>query len=304
MEYFGCDQYIQNNLVGQGYDGAGNMAGIKSGVQARIRSRNKHATYIHCKSHNLNLSIIHSCTEVPIRNLYNIVEHILRFITASPQRFSVYKQLNASKKSIRTFCPTRWHHHSQSIALFIEQYDVILETLEEISTNANTQTRSEALSLHNSLLNFDIIIAGQISATILSHLIPLVDELQLVKCDLVKASFKAQELINFYQARRNSPNMYDSIWIKASEIAERNDIDVKMPRVVKRQVYSNNTPSTSVKEHFRLNVFIPFLDHLINELNSRLCSPLPRLKAQYLMPSKLDQLTDDYWNDIKKNTVI
>ena len=31
----------------------------------------------------------------------------------------------------------------------------------------------------------------------------------------------------------------------------------------------------------------------------RLCKPLPRLKAQYLMPTRLHQLTDDIWRDIK-----
>jgi hypothetical protein len=40
---------------GQGYDGAGNMAGRLSGVAARIQETNEKALYVHCNSHRLNL---------------------------------------------------------------------------------------------------------------------------------------------------------------------------------------------------------------------------------------------------------
>ena len=46
-------------------------------------------------------------------------------------------------------------------------------------------------------------------------------------------------------------------------------------------------------------VYIPFIDHIISELDDRLCAPLPRLKAQYLVPSRLHQLTDQIWEEIK-----
>ena len=38
-------------LRGQGYDGAGNMAGKKSGVSSRILKLNDKALYVHCFNH-------------------------------------------------------------------------------------------------------------------------------------------------------------------------------------------------------------------------------------------------------------
>ena len=50
-----------SNLRGQGYNGAGNMAGKKSGVSSRILKLNDKALYVHCFNHRLNLVIAKSC---------------------------------------------------------------------------------------------------------------------------------------------------------------------------------------------------------------------------------------------------
>ena len=45
------------NIRGQGYDGAANMASEKVGVQGRIRREAPLAIYVHCSGHALNLVI-------------------------------------------------------------------------------------------------------------------------------------------------------------------------------------------------------------------------------------------------------
>ena len=47
---------------GQGYDGAGNMAGKCSGAAARIKQQYPNAPYVHCGSHVLNLCVASACT--------------------------------------------------------------------------------------------------------------------------------------------------------------------------------------------------------------------------------------------------
>ena len=44
-----------NELRGQGYDGASTMAGERSGVQKKIRDKQKKALYTHCAGHSLIL---------------------------------------------------------------------------------------------------------------------------------------------------------------------------------------------------------------------------------------------------------
>ena len=45
------------NLRGQGYDGAGNMAGKKSGVSSRILKLNDETLYVHCFNRQLFLRL-------------------------------------------------------------------------------------------------------------------------------------------------------------------------------------------------------------------------------------------------------
>ena len=64
-------------LIAQGYDGASVMSSSKNGVQAKVREKYPNATYIHCRSHVLNLAISSGCKNVPsIRNLFDSVEKL------------------------------------------------------------------------------------------------------------------------------------------------------------------------------------------------------------------------------------
>ena len=68
-----------NNLRGQAYDGAGNMAGRVNGTAVRIMSSFPLAIYVHCASHCLNLAVIASVEEVAVRNMIGIVNRVSTF---------------------------------------------------------------------------------------------------------------------------------------------------------------------------------------------------------------------------------
>lgn len=53
-------------LRGQGYDRARVMSGHVSGVQSRIREMSPKAVYVHCRSHNLNSVVAHSCKRIKV----------------------------------------------------------------------------------------------------------------------------------------------------------------------------------------------------------------------------------------------
>ena len=74
---------------------------------------------------------------------------------------------------------------------------------------------------------------------------------------------------------------------------------VGRPRIAGRQQHRNNVPAPTDKDYWRLNLFLPFMDHLSTGLEDRLCMPQPRLKAQYLLSNKVAQLTPAIWADIK-----
>ena len=64
---------------GQGYDGAGNMAGKFSGVAARILQSYEKAVYVHCGSHILNLCVASSYQIEMIRNMMDNVRSVSDF---------------------------------------------------------------------------------------------------------------------------------------------------------------------------------------------------------------------------------
>ena len=53
------------------------------------------------------------------------------------------------------------------------------------------------------------------------------------------------------------------------KIAERMNASVVAPRSCKRQVYRANAPSNDVGSYFKINIAIPFLDLLLQELSKR-----------------------------------
>nr|XP_047135327.1 zinc finger MYM-type protein 1-like [Hydra vulgaris] len=80
--------------VGQGYDGAGNMAGNCSGAAVRIKTIYPKALYVHCGSHVLNLCVANACNIQIVSNMMSNVRVISQFFNFSPKRFDVLKKKN------------------------------------------------------------------------------------------------------------------------------------------------------------------------------------------------------------------
>ena len=83
LESFNLD--IQN-CRGQGYDGAGAVAGKVNGLAALFLKDNPKALYTHCASHRLNLAICSSYNIVSVRNLMSTVKDVTYFFKFSPIR--------------------------------------------------------------------------------------------------------------------------------------------------------------------------------------------------------------------------
>ena len=108
-----------HNMVGQGFDGAANMSGNTRGVQARIKQYAPGTTYVHCRSHKLNLAVGNSCTVLPIRNMYDIASmsyifligsKLLSFISSSPRRIQIYLDQvpeDIDPKTFEAFLPNK-----------------------------------------------------------------------------------------------------------------------------------------------------------------------------------------------------
>ena len=100
---------------GQGYDGAGSMAGRVKGVAARISAIYKFAVYTHCFSHALNLSVMRIINVKYVKEMFDNCKVISEFFNNSPKRYELFSTIlkqtvpdaTTSTKLIN-ICRTRW----------------------------------------------------------------------------------------------------------------------------------------------------------------------------------------------------
>ncbi|XP_046845620.1 uncharacterized protein LOC124439439 [Xenia sp. Carnegie-2017] len=86
---------------GQGYDGAGSVAGCTNGLAAQILKLNPKALYTHCYSHRLNLSI---CDSLSIRVVNDMLKHVnnaTNFIKISQTRNIPFENIYVIQKQTR-----------------------------------------------------------------------------------------------------------------------------------------------------------------------------------------------------------
>lgn len=287
-------------MVGQGYDGAPNMNGNHKGVKAHINQHHKHAVYVHCRNHQLNLAICKSCQVPVVRTMYETSSEVLTFITASPKRLQVYLG-HSDNTRLKKFCATRWSTKTDSIHVLLENLSPILNTLEDLQEDDDAKTRSNATSLYNSITSFTFIVSLVMVEAPMQHLVPLCNMLQDTQANLLNAAAHASSTIKVLEKKRNEG--FQALWDKACQLADDLDIKVGMPRQAKRQGHRSNVPSVSPEQYWRLNLFYPFLDHLLSELRDRLCTPQPRLAAQLLLPPNIKDLTTTAWEGIKEEFI-
>ncbi|WAR08074.1 P52K-like protein, partial [Mya arenaria] len=99
----------------------------------------------------------------------------------------------------------------------------------------------------------------------------------------------------FFQAERNDDEVWNSLFQKAVDIAS--DVDVIPARRYGRQQNRPNAPGNT-SEFWKRNMYLPFVDHLLVELETRLMQDHGRSCAQKLLPSKNDGLPRESIDDV------
>ena len=98
------------------------MSGIHRGVQARIRERIPTALYVHCNAHVLNLTIVHSSSDVSVRTMQEITfafqysSKMDKFEQELCRNNAVKCKLDGKSK-LKTLCETRWFSRANEIQL-------------------------------------------------------------------------------------------------------------------------------------------------------------------------------------------
>ena len=90
-----------------------------------------------------------------------------------------------------------------------------------------------------------------------------------------------------FQSDRNDYVLWDRLYEKAVSLAEAIGVDPSVPRRHGRQANRPNAPADTPSQYWKVNMFLPFLDHLVVELNTCMLKPHGRFTAQFLLPTKV-----------------
>ena len=83
-----------HDIVGECFDGASNMSGVRKGVAARMKECSPRGVYVHCYAHILNLAIQDTMSDVePLRNALGTLQSLYNFLEGSPKRHAVFNSV-------------------------------------------------------------------------------------------------------------------------------------------------------------------------------------------------------------------
>ncbi|GFQ84665.1 uncharacterized protein TNCT_411341 [Trichonephila clavata] len=208
-----CDELNldMTKCVGQGYDGAANMAGHLSGVQTRIRENYPKARYIHCASHRLNLALSNVMSVPAIRNCLGVVSQVVNLFRNHSNANKIFQETiqehapDSKKKRLLRLCDTRFIERHDSIIVFLELFECIVMALEEIAQRTWTIS-STASTLHSASQKSEFLVSIVVWEKLFSLTLPLSIFLQNKSSDLVSAVKYANEVLSSLRQMRETAN--------------------------------------------------------------------------------------------------
>jgi hypothetical protein len=91
----------------------------------------------------------------------------------------------------------------------------------------------------------------------------------------------------------------DGVYSHCCRIAAKLDVAPAVPRICQRQQHRSNSQYSDPEEYFKVTVLIPFLDHLIADLNSRFSKHLQKAsRLEAVLPTSISEKSS--FEDIKE----
>ena len=267
-------QYIR----GQGFDGASAMSGIHLGVQKRIcEALGKEAVYVHCSSHSLNLALSDSCSIPAIRNTLGTINEVINFVTKSAIRLNILKNTIHNKYSnapssykLLKYCETRFIQRHESVFRFVELFECVVNTLGIIEVDGDAKSASKANMYLKAIMESTFIVAMFVLEEILSSTAKVSKYFQDPQCDLAAAlNYIDTCVLCLNDWRLNASINFAKRYKKAEAVTLQNDLQISTPGIAARQKNRSNILAANPEEYFRMNVYIPFLDHILMNLKER-----------------------------------
>lgn len=288
-----CEKILQHldavdlpltHVIGQSYDGAGNMSGKYQGLQARIREVQPKALYIWCSAHRLNLVIedVLSCS-VAVNNAMGILQELYNFF-GTHRRHEVLMSMQTEERYKRTLkrvskTTRTWRSSEDGCTTFLDTFDTIVAALEKLRLKHNdAATVATATGLLLRMKEFDVIAAVHILYLIFRTTGPASRILQSVAADLAITSQVIKSCMTQLQEIRTKDSSWADLLNKIKSFAEKHGLS-SLTRVFsqKRVTRTPRRPGELAEdercpdkvEAFKRDVFFKCFDTVIVQMSSR-----------------------------------
>lgn len=257
-----------NYCVGIGTDTCNLMLGEQKGAVTELKKYFVNALRCPCKNHALNLSIS-KCNKVQsVRNSLGVITEIVAFFNASSKRSFVLKSVNDEK--LKSLCETRWVDRHQSVIKFKSSLKQIVKCLSIISEWRDLESASKANCLKTSVLTLNFLVSLHCLTEVLSVTVNLSKILQSKSISKQYADGLIKGVIEtLKQKRQHASENFETIFKEVEKNAIELEVSVVLPRTTKSQKNRPNPEVKTPEDYFRITVFIPLLDSIIEDLQVR-----------------------------------
>lgn len=303
-----------DNCRGQCYDGAANMSGKLSGVQARLTAIYPKAIYIHCANHCLNLMFQDALCEIKeCRDAMYFAKDVINFVRSSPKRLACFEAIqDDDATSLRPLCPTRWTMRVSSVQTLMDNYDSLINLLTELSDECRGETGAKVSGFLKQLLSFETFFGLKLLITIFSRCETVATQLQSSTLSLAECQRLVSQLrVTWVQQRTDLK--FDTLWAQASVEADAMALEKpELPRVRRppRRLDDGAHPHVFVDPKARYRqIYYQAIDECVGALDARFQSPVFALAtnientvidAAQGRPFDLTQISEHFGDDLDK----
>lgn len=308
-----CSFLEKNNIPiekcrGQGYDGAAVMSGEYTGLQSRIKEKSQNAEYVHCASHNLNLVLNDSVSDITeMIVFYDLINQIYVFFSESLPRWQSLKDRPASpshescmvSKTLKRLCPTRWSSRYDCLLAVKCNFTSVLCCLTNIIlTSSKSREVVEATAIKKQMTSFQFVLMLVFQSKVLERINVTSKTLQKEDVSIDEAIVLLDSSLT--QLKDMRKNEFEVIVKEAKTLAEGWNIETSLATKRSKKVktffdeLTKDTEFSDPLHKFKVNVFYRSLDTIIGQIDRRFDS-MTKINEHFifLTPAYLTERTDN-----------